>query len=619
MDFRSVRHILLFSTLALLVSCGDQGLFMSSKTDSTDMQIKSISDGQVLSGGAAVPLTITAQDTGRSRDAEIEVTLTSAGGASVWHNRSAAAVNEQIPITLPSDLSAGMYRLDLVLYSSGEVVQKKSASFFVAADGWKITGIKSFPPVITTTATVLLKAELEVPAGADPYLRWSWKGKVLAKGTLGNGFGQVLWAAPTDQGVYTITLELFPSSPPAGSDFSFTSSMLLSTDIFVSGNKTLAAGDLGPDASYLSLLHLQANLNDSGSGAQKAGKTQAVAIGSPQVVPLEEGFGYRLDGTSGIQVPWLALPSEGGVLKPFTVSLGVTFEDLSAAHTIVAASSADGSFSLTMAMDATGRAPQARLSAGGVDALVVPWSGPAIVQGQRYMLSLSIVPQGGTVTGQWFLDGIQVSSTGSNASIALSRPDGTLTIGGQDGFKGVVDEFGVFFRDGQDRPSPDPGLYQRAMSVAHGKDLVLADGFDGTFLSSGFSVEAGGALAAGALALPPGASLDLPPLKVDGAQLKASAGVSGDSARSAVIDLQWEGAGQQGTQFEVNNVDAAGIKFRIAADGQSAVFGSSTGEKTVALPRPPQGGSSLLVKITNPSAARSALSLTDLLVVQDRK
>ena len=70
--------------------------------------------------------------------------------------------------------------------------------------------------MITTTASVMLKAELDIPAGADPYLRWSWKGKVLAKGTLGNGFGQILWVAPSDQGVYTITLELFPELASGG-------------------------------------------------------------------------------------------------------------------------------------------------------------------------------------------------------------------------------------------------------------------------------------------------------------------------------------------------------------------------------------------------------------------
>ena len=62
----------------------------------------------------------------------------------------------------------------------------------------------------------------------------------------------------------------------------------------------------------------------------------------------------------------------------------------------------------------------------------------------------------------------------------------------------------------------------------------------------------------------------------------------------------------------------AGIKLRIAADGQSVVLDSSTGEKTLALPRPPQDGARLLVKIGNPAASRSALTLVDLLVVQNK-
>ena len=93
----------------------------------------------------------------------------------------------------------------------------------------------------------MLKAELEIPSGLDPYLRWSWKGKVLARGTLSKGFGQILWVAPSDQGVYTITLELFPSSPPEDSDYTFLSSLMLSTDIFVTGGKALEGNDLSPN------------------------------------------------------------------------------------------------------------------------------------------------------------------------------------------------------------------------------------------------------------------------------------------------------------------------------------------------------------------------------------
>ena len=61
--------------LALLVSCGDQNLFMSPKTDAADMQITSATDGQIFASGKTIPLMITAQDTTKSRDVEIDVTL----------------------------------------------------------------------------------------------------------------------------------------------------------------------------------------------------------------------------------------------------------------------------------------------------------------------------------------------------------------------------------------------------------------------------------------------------------------------------------------------------------------------------------------------------------------
>ena len=58
-------------------------------TDTSDMQIASLTDGQVVTQGNSVPLLISARDTTKSRDVEIEVTLSSSSGAAVWHNRSA--------------------------------------------------------------------------------------------------------------------------------------------------------------------------------------------------------------------------------------------------------------------------------------------------------------------------------------------------------------------------------------------------------------------------------------------------------------------------------------------------------------------------------------------------
>jgi hypothetical protein len=610
---------MLFSFPVLLAACGDQSLFMSLKNDATDLSINSISDGQIISSGKAIPLLVASDNTTKNRDLEIEVTLTSAAGQSVWHNRSSATVNEQIPITLPADLPVGLYRLDLVLYSSGEVAQKKSASFFVAGDSWKITGIKSFPPVITATATVMLKAELQAPAGADAYLRWSWKSKVIAKGALSKGLGQVLWTAPSDVGVYTITLEVFPSQPPAGTDFPFTSSLALSTDIFVSSGKTLAAGDLGPEASYLSLLHLQANLADAGTGAKALGKPLAVAVGSPEVVSLEDGFGYRLNGSNGIQVPWFALPVEGGILKPFTVSMDLTLDDVAAGGALFTAATTGNATSLVISLDPDQHAPRARLSAGDASSVSLPWSGPSLVANQRYLLSLSIVPQGGTLSAQWFLDGQQVSQGSYPFSLPGIKQEGTTLIGGEKGFKGVVDEFGVYTRDPAGRPSTDPDQFLRAQTVKLGAGLVMANGFDGVFPSDGYALEGNARQLAGSLALSPGAMLDLPLLKTGDSLVTFTAALGSGSSTAATLQVQWEGSTQPPLQFPLAADGGRTLRFSVSADGSTLLVPAAGGEKTLALPRPPAAGASLMLKIGNPADAAFALVLDSLLAAKERK
>jgi len=607
------RRAILAPLLALLVSCGDQSLFMSPKTDSADLQITSAFDGQVFASGKSVPLMISAQDTTKNRDVEIDVTLGNSAGESVWHSRTAATLNEQSPISLPPGLAAGLYRLDLVLYSGGEVVQKKSISFFVAQEGWKITGIRSFPPVITSAATVMLKAELQIPDDANPYLRWTWKGKVIQKGMLLAGLGQILWDVPGEGGVYTITLELFPSAPAAGSDFPFTSSLSLSTDIIVSGSAEAARGRLGPASSFSSLLRLQGSLADSGAGAKKAGKSKAQPIGALEVVVLENGFGYRLDGSSGIRIPWFAIPSDAGNLRPFTISLGVSFDEIGSAGNIVTAATSDGSFSLAISRNAQTSVPEARITGTGAAPLLIPWTGPALSAKQRVLLSLSIVPQPAGLSAQWFQDGVQVSFLAAKYPLAGVKQEGNITIGGDQGFKGVVDEFGVYVQDAAGRPSSDPDLYSRAQAGIYGTRLVLADGFDGLTVTNGFSIEGKGQLAAGSVALAPGGRLALPPLRT-GQPLSVTADLSPDSGRTAALILQWEGSATPPVIVPVT-ADSGSLRVRVSSNGLSITVPSPEGEKTVNLTAPGGSGASLLMKLENPPDARSDLLIESVLVL----
>ena len=234
--------------LGLIASCGDQSLFMSLNSTISDLQVTTVNDGQVLTDGKGVPLTVSVQDTSKATDLEMEVTLSSPSGATVWHNRQTVpAVNQQLYIQPPS-LPSGQYRMDVVIYSSGEVAQKKTSNFFVATGSWRIAGIKSYPPVIGSSGKVLLKADLQYPDGTDPWLRWSYKGKVIQKGLLSKGLGKILWTVPADEGVYTIMLEMFTAAPSADSDYSFPSSISLSTDVYVSTGSQSGPGTWAPPA-----------------------------------------------------------------------------------------------------------------------------------------------------------------------------------------------------------------------------------------------------------------------------------------------------------------------------------------------------------------------------------
>jgi hypothetical protein len=590
---------------------------MSPKTSAADLQITSAADGQVFGSGKTVPLLVSAQDITKNRDLEIDVTLATPAGESLWHSRTTAVLNEQSPITLPANLASGQYRLDLALYSAGEVVQKKSVPFFVAQEGWRIAGIRSFPPVITSGATVMLKAELEVPDAGNPYLRWTWKGKVIRNGMLAAGLGQILWDVPGEGGVYTVTLELFPSAPPAGTDFPFASSLSLSTDIIVSGGPGSTRGRLGPAPSFQSLLPLQASLADAGAGAKKIGKTAALPIGAPEVVSLENGFGYRLDGSSGILVPWLAIPSEAGNLRPFTISIGVSFDDIGSAGSVVAAVMGDASFSLLIAMNPETATPEARITSGGALPLLIPWGGPVLSPKQRVLLSLSIVPQAGGFAAQWFLDGVQVSRTALQHPVTGLKQDGSITIGGEHGFKGVVDEFGVYVQDSAGKPSTDTNLYARAQAGFYGSRLVLADGFDGLSVVNGFSISGKGQLAGGAVDLAAGARLSLPPLHT-GQAIAVTAALSAGSARSARLLLQWEGSSQHAAAVPLA-ADARELTFRIEADGLSVVVPSPDGEKTVKISPPETSGADLLASFENPPDARTDLVIESVLAVTARQ
>jgi hypothetical protein len=267
-------------------------------------------------------------------------------------------------------------------------------------------------------------------------------------------------------------------------------------------------------------------------------------------------------------------------------------------------------------MDPRAGGPVAALTAAGTAPFLIPWSGPALSSKQRYFLSLSVVPLGQSLTAQWFLDGIQVSDLSASFTPPALKQAGSVTIGGEKGFAGVVEEFGVYAQDSAGRPAPDPDLYAHAQKKLLGAGVVLADGFDGINLASGYTLQGKGQLSAGSLSLAAGASLTLPPVKIDGTALALSAGLSPDSSRSVTVSVSWEGDSQPALSVPVV-ADATGLHCELAADGLSLTVQAEKGEKTVTLPASGNETANLVLTLQNAADAKSALVLEHVLMTRE--
>lgn len=612
------RSLVLASSLAvllLLASCGSDSLLLSRGGQAPEIQIVSLADGQLVQAGSQVPVALSSRSVTAPEDLEIEATLTSAEGRVVWRSGrlASAGLNEQTPLALP-DVPPGQYVLEIIAFSKGVQAGRESSTFFVAPGTYAIGGITSFPPVLTAGSTVLLRAELALPTGADAWLRWSWKGKSFARGLASAGSAEVLWTAPAEEGVYSIFVELFPSAPPAATDFPFASQVVQSTDLYVTSGTRAARGDLSPAQSYLVLLHMQGSLDDAAAAARRQPRPAASPVGSPRVERVEDGFGYRLDGRSGIAIPWFVLPVEEGALAPFTISVGLTAAASETAGRIFSTASADGAFSLDISLDPSTRAPRCVLSTGQEAALEVPWTGAALPTDRRVLLSLSVQPAGNTLEAAWFLDGSPVSRASAEFAPRPIKPEGKSLLGGEGGFVGVIDEFGVYARDGQGRPSSDPGLFTRAAQGAYGESLVFAEGFDGASLPAGFTGP-GLEVVAGALSVAPGAGVALPPFAQGTDAVRFQLALAPRGAGTALLDISWGASG--GTVLSVPLASEAGsLAFTVGQNAESIILQAGTAQRSEKIPPASEAGAQLVLRLSQPREARSALLLESVLAVR---
>ncbi len=177
---------------------------------------------------------------------------------------------------------------------------------------------------------------------------------------------------------------------------------------------------------------------------------------------------------------------------------------------------------------------------------------------------------------------------------------------------GVVDEFGVYDRDAAGRAATDPDLFHRAEESQLGASTVLADGFDGLYLSNGF-VSSGGTVGGGALSLPPDASVSLPAIALAGVPLDVSVVLDAASSPSVTLRLFWAGDSDPIAESTIV-VTGSRLQLRVAGDGRTVTVYPGPDQGTLSLPGGTRSNPNLVIQLGNPKTSQDPVVLQQVLV-----
>jgi hypothetical protein len=211
------------------------------------------------------------------------------------------------------------------------------------------------------------------------------------------------------------------------------------------------------------------------------------------------------------------------------------------------------------------------LLTGGDGVLRSLSAGAGITPGLAHLVTVSLVPLGEMTVVQVYVDGIAAhADVVAWDTRSLDLPDpldeteegwmmiaGSAVIGGDGGFEGILDEFGVYFRDDGDQPSPDTDIFRSAMEQVYGEKLVYAEGFESRNVPDSLGIRGDVRVDAGRLILNSGSSVLFPDFAFRSEELQVVASLerlagselrfySGDSEVPLVVvspaDLELENA-----------------------------------------------------------------------------
>jgi hypothetical protein len=366
-----------------------------------------------------------------------------------------------------------MHTLLLRLISeAGTVITEQRIRFFTGNRRPAIELLETYPP----EALPPRGKGIVVPriSGAESaWLRWSRGGEVLAAGEYDRFRDGFVWTAPRETGVYSLRLELFPAPPPPALDgsYPFTSPISSETQFFVSTAASGTSRDLGPKERYRHLLHFNGESRDVGYEPAEFSFAEA----APRVAIREGLFGYQfIPGTRLVGRTALFPAGREGGIAPSTLTFRYIPSGQQRGSRLLQVLDAGGRPFFRLAYDSAG-VPYLELE--GVDERITA----DLAAGEKTReLAVSLIPLEERLQVRWYHNGRHISS-GEYPYLPVAPPqNGRTLVGGEEGFRGLLYELGLYSRNAAGAPAADPHVLRRYVEQRYGsKEIYRVDGYEG--------------------------------------------------------------------------------------------------------------------------------------------
>ncbi len=466
--------VIIFSLV--FISCGDNNLLMTLSDSENAVIVKtSINSGVVLDPDLNESIDISLEyDETVVIPVKLEISFLDKQGVEIGEPQliEGDALNKPLPSISLASPSESQYSIRLRVFDNDEIIIKEEiVPFFYSRENLSIRGLTPYPNVFTPGGQGLIFIDADGPDGS--WVRWSIDNEIIAEGYFHEYEEGFIWKAPLLEGVYGLRMELFPEEPlyTKNGTFSFVSPIKSELEVFVTSVRENNPMDLYPPESYSTLIHFTGLVSDEGTNFNNIG-----TIGFPVIKRQEDKFGYYLHNGSGYILDGNVLPVIDNTLLPFSITFAYNIDS----------KQMDASF-LRIADDHKSLFLIKTDSSGFIVS--------EFFQSKAYLkystkmspekyneITLSVIPVDGFITFLWYGDGSLLSSKTFEFINNIPVGNFKTIISGENGFEGLLDEFGVFTKDEKARNNVDNFIFSRKSYRKYNSDKIIAAyGFDGLF------------------------------------------------------------------------------------------------------------------------------------------